>query len=452
MRFAFIAIPFSTLLLQAVDNVPMTNPKGMLAFHEQGYGHTVTWTRLSDGRILMSGSGRFRISTDRGISWSEEFKGKDPAGEEVDALCLASLSGKSVGSIEMRPTPGAKVRRDTQFLFRRSEDDGKTWSAPVVINHREPYAYALQDVLLRTSSGRLVFPVYASLGPYVQNRPYLGRYPGAPFAGGYLNGIFIRTDAHFHDPRFTASYAYYSDDEGRTWERSRNGELLITLGYGGAFDSTSEPSVTEISPGHLLMFLRTRLGRYYQSRSRDNGDTWSPPEPTQLAGTQAPAQIRTLPHSGHLLAVFTQQGPEEIRRGFIRTRLSSAVSRGRGGIWEFFQNVESIHQETHVEPGPIEIIRPTSVYPMVEGPALENDPRHVTPLPAGYGWWSYPSVLVLDDRVLISYSYGVHDTATGAIQKPNGSRLKVLPLSWFYGGREPSDNPELKKLGLPVKP
>lgn len=270
---------------------------------------------------------------------------------------------------------------------------------------------------------------------------------GTGFVGGYVNGNFVSTDAHFLDPHFGASYVFYSDDDGETWQRNRDGELLIVREPGGPFDATFEPSVTEVAPAKLFMIMRTNLGRYFQAWSHDDGETWTRPQPTQLAGTHAPAQVRTLPN-GHLLCVFTQQSEEEIRKGFVRTRLSSAISRTGGKLWEHFQNVESLHPEPFVPPGPIDNIRPEGCFSLTETGAIEGDARYVVPLPVGYGRWSYPSVLVLKDRVLIAHTYSWHDE-TGArrgVKDRSNARIKVLPLSWFYGGREPYGSPDLEDL------
>ncbi len=420
-------------------NVPMTRPQEALAIHEQQYGHTVTWVELDDGRVLMSGNGEFRVSDDCGLSWGEAFRATDSAGKTVAPEALVRLTGRTIGM--------AAVDAQGQLVFGRSDDHGRTWSAPVLVNP-QGRVHMYQDTLLRTGGGRIILPVYLSLG---QPGDFSWHREGAPFVGGYINGRWVSTDAHFNDPHFGASFVFYSDDDGQTWARSRNGELFILLGPGGPMEATYEPSVTEVSPGKLLMFMRANLGRYYQAWSYDCGETWTRPQPTQLAGTHAPAQIRTLPDTGHLLCVFTQQSEQEVRQGFIRTRLSSAVSRNGGGVWEFFQNVESIHEETHVEPGPIRNLQPEGGYPMREGAAFENDPQRVVPLPVGYGRWSYPSVLVLKDRVLMSHTYSWYDE-TAALQNPGGSRLKVLPISWFYGGQEPSENPTLQKLSAAPRP
>jgi len=410
-----------------MSNVPMTRPEEALAIHEQNYGHSLTFAGLEGGRIL--------LSTDGGITWSEPYRGVDEKGEPLtggSCASLVSLPGGAIGLATLRRRPDLPTNSDTEMVFRTSEDEGRSWSPPTVMNQCLLRAHALQDVMLRTQSGRIILPVYFGIGQGGWH------HEGAPFVGGYLGGNFVSTAAHFLDPHFGACYVLYSDDEGKSWQRNKDGELFIIMEYGGPCESTAEPSVAEVAPGKLMMIMRTRLGRLFQSWSEDNGETWSRPQPTQLAGTQAPGQLRRLPN-GHLLVVWTQQSEREIRQGFIRTRLSSAISRNGGGLWEHFQNVESLHEETHVEPGPIALVRPEGCYPVhPQMPAWECNPEYVVPLPEGYGRWSYPSVFVAEDRVLISHTYSVHDSTTGEVINPGGSKLKVLPISWFYGGDDPN--------------
>jgi len=416
-----------------MSNSPMTRPEGALAIHNQKYSHSVTFVGLEGGRILLSNGSKFSVSDDGGITWAEPYEGKEKDGSCFEGHCasLVNLSGGAIGLATMRQRPGATTSYEPEMVFRRSEDEGRTWSGPTVMNQCLLRAHALQDVMIRTESGRIILPVYLCIGQGSWH------HEGAPFVGGYLNGNFVSTEAHFFDPHFTASYVLYSDDEGKTWQTNRDGELLINLGYGGPVEETNEASVVEVTPGKLLMIMRTRLGRLFQCWSEDTGERWSRPQPTQLAGTHAPGQVRKLPN-GHLLVVWTQQSEREIRQGFIRTRLSSAISRNGGGIWEHFQNVESLHEETHVEPGPIAIVRPEGCYPILQTAAVECDPEFAVALPEGYGRWSYPSVFVGKDRVLISHTYSFHDSKTGEITNAGGSKLKVLPLSWFYGDDDPN--------------
>ena len=64
-----------------------------------------------------------------------------------------------------------------------------------------------------------------------------------------------------------------SDDQGKTW---RCVELPNSRGRVHA-------NVVELSPGHLVAFLRSREADWvYRSESLDNGDTWTSPLPTPL--------------------------------------------------------------------------------------------------------------------------------------------------------------------------
>ena len=427
-----------------MSNVPMTRPEEMLAFHD-GYFGGESFLGLEGERILFSSGTHFSISSDGGTTWSEPYQGVDEKGESFEGACvsLVNLSGGAIGMATRRVRPGSvNTVYESEMVFRTSEDEGKTWSPVTVMNQCLLRAHGLHDTMIRTSSGRIILPVYFGIGQGGFHQE------GAPFPGAYLNGNFVSTSAHFFDPHFCASYVLYSDDEGKTWQTNRDGEILIIMEHGGRWELTNEPTIVEVTPGKLLMLLRTRLGRFYQCLSEDNGETWTRPAPTQLAGTQVPAQIRKFPKTGHLLAVWTQQSEREIRQGFIRTRLSSAISRNQGGIWEHFQNVESLHEETHVEPGPLYTVRPEGAYG-APGGGVECDQEYVVPLPEDYGMWSYPAVFVAEDRVLISYWYFPCDSAG---QRSRGHRMKVLPLSWFYGGQDPaSENPTLDQIERHVR-
>ena len=306
---------------------------------------------------------------------------------------------------------------------------------------------------MRTSSGRLVVPAdtYYGQGIGPHNREI-------PITGKLARNQWVSTAAHFTDPHFGMVSVYYSDDDGRTWQRNKDGELFILNDWNSHFDFVEEPSLTETAPGKLLMFMRTALGRLYQAWSHDNGETWTRPEPTALAATTTPAQIRTL-STGHLLCVWNQESPEEVKQGFNRTRLSAAISRNGGSVWEFFQNIESIYENTRVEPGPIEPVRPVEMSFKPGTPAPERDGRYIKTAEK-HGWWSYPSVFVMKDRVLIAHTYSTFDDEPDKASVYRSSnrdemfnqKLKVLPLTWFYGGKEPADNPFLPKAYEPAQP
>jgi hypothetical protein len=111
-------------------------------------------------------------------------------------------------------------------------------------------------------------------------------------------------------------------------------------------------------------------------------------------------------------------------------------------------------------------VRPAEHYLPGGRPAPERDGTYITEFET-YGNWCYPSVLVMKDRVLIAHTYRLYaehetdaklvvDTSVGYVDQPTGKyicqKLKVLPLKWFYGGKEPCANPALREAYEPAKP
>ena len=453
----------------------MTRPEEAMAILETNYNHSSSFVQLDDGRILqvVLGAG-FVTSEDGGLSWSELQAPDhvDPIGGPHKCSChdtngdpvygcecsLVKLSGKnSIGLAARRTEVPSGVTygtgRTVHYLsFWRSDDNGKTWSPPVRMSPPGLSTVAYQDIFLRTHSGRIILPVCASLG----QSNGLNDSP-EPMSGRLYNNQWVSSAGHFFDARFSTVYFLYSDDEGRTWKKNTDGELIILLDRNAVYSYCNESSVTEVAPGRLLVFMRNGLGRIFQAWSNDNGETWTRPQPTGLASSTCPAQIRTLPN-GHLLCVWNQESEDEIKQGFNRTRVSAAISRNGGSVWEFFQNIASIHETTRVEPGSIRPVRPEEMYLEPGQPALERNAEFIQT--TSYNWkGSYPSVLVMKDRVLVTHTHTTFDEhpSKGMLinsQKSGGhnQKLKVLPLSWFYGGREPADNPFLKTAYEPAKP
>jgi hypothetical protein len=442
-----------------MSNVPMTMPELMLAEEETACGHSSTFAELDDGRVMHVAAAWRSYSEDGGLTWSDMVRDMvDANGDEVNGIALVKLSGKnSVGLVgksrrDPEPTTYAATPGATPIIFWRSDDGGQTWTEPVQMNAPGAVAHFYQDVFIRTSSGRIILPVYSSAG---QGHDRIG-----PSAGKLVRNQWVSTAGHFFDPHFSTSYVLYSDDEGRTWKRNADGDLMIILDWNATFSFVNEPSVTEVAPGRLLMVMRNGLGRLFQAWSNDDGETWTRPQPTSLASSTVPAQIRTLPN-GHLLCVWNQENHEEVKRGYNRTRVSSAISRNGGSVWEFFQNVQSLHETTRVEPGPIEPLLPAEqVFPPGH-PAAERESEHILTADV-HGRWGYPSVLVMKDRVIIAHTYsGYEDHPTKAQLIRNKTdhtgefitqKRKVLPLKWFYGGMEPANNPFLKEAYEPAKP
>jgi hypothetical protein len=418
-------------------NVPMTRPEEALAVHAPTVMAPSTFVELQDGRVLAAGhtgegaTSSFTVSDDGGLTWSDPVPRSDKNEDPIQAGGLVNLSGNGIGAAGV----AGWATTESRLLFWRSEDGGETWDAPIEITPDGRGVYIYQDMLLRTSSGRIILPTYGGLG----RRPRPDETPMAK-AGKLVNNEFRSTPAHYFDPLFSYVDSYYSDDDGRTWTRCPDGEMVIMMDPNATVSYVNEPTVCEVAPGTLLMMLRTGLNRLFQAWSYDNGETWTRPMPTSLASSTAPAQIGLLP-TGHLLCVWNQQSEEEILRGYGRTRMSAAISRNGGSVWEFFQNLDSLWEETRVEPGPVKRGGPAEYYYEPGVGAPERDPANVT-MASEYAYWTYPSMLILKDRVIIKYADG--NLSNGVI--------KVLPISWFYGGKEPADNPFLENPYAPASP
>ena len=152
-------------------------------------------------------------------------------------------------------------------------------------------------------SGRWLGAVVRHVRPEKSVRP---RHVGQ--RGGYA--VFEVGGAQ-HD---IEALIYYSDDEGKTWHRNANGQMLVTLDYSGQGHWTcSEPVAVEYAPNHLLMLYRTELGCLFQSWSSDDGTNWTQPRPTRLSADQSPAALKRIPGTNDLLVVWNQSKPHPVR-------------------------------------------------------------------------------------------------------------------------------------------
>jgi hypothetical protein len=78
MTLAPAPVPSQAASEEKGRDVPMTRAGEALAVLE-GIGGNGTFAELSDGRILFSsGGGRFRTSTDGGLTWPVSWQSKDP--------------------------------------------------------------------------------------------------------------------------------------------------------------------------------------------------------------------------------------------------------------------------------------------------------------------------------------------------------------------------------------
>ena len=408
---------------------------------------------LTDGRLMWAwGQGRDRplplmanFSDDMGKSWTDPQSLKLGSGEDLPGVMDVNLMRLASGAIGLvnrsRYEKGEfEAVHPAEISFSRSDDEGRTWSEPVAINRPGGREYLLNEVCTVLKDGRIIVPVYDYTGPRpaAANPKVFRRY------GEQFNTAARST--------MSSCYVYYSDDQGRNWQRSRNETFVVIEGGVGGNYAMGEPTVVELKDGRLLMLGRTNIGRFFQSYSEDRGQTWNEPSPAELACPPSPATLKRIPDTGDLLVIWNQLSRWEIMNGLFRHRLTCAVSKDEGQTWELHRNLESLDDTTRIEPTGLETVplgKPRQ--------PLDRLRYHRAP---GVLRYSYPSCTFVDGKAIITYGAavlgdpGIISTTSGLelseVAKKFGfaanptnpakflgnNKIRVLPTSWFYESPE----------------
>ncbi len=272
---------------------------------------------LQDGRLLYAttefmGSGSdfatARIvaveSADGGRTWSEPRVLQENVGKQnvmsvtLRRLTPSALPGAPLGCFYLvKNSPS-----DLDVYLKISTDEGRTFGEPLLVTDAPGYHVLNNDRITVLSSGRIIVPVASTED--------------------------VSTVNHFQ------CSCFYSDDQGRTWRRSRN---QVDYAKRGAM----EPEVLELAEDQLLMHFRTQLGHIAVSESHDSGVTWSTPKSWNVRAPEAPATLRRIPATGDLVLIWNDNYVAGKGHGGKRTPLTVAVSRDAGRTWTHQQNLET---------------------------------------------------------------------------------------------------------------
>ena len=136
----------------------------------------------------------------------------------------------------------------------------------------------------------------------------------------------------------------------------------------------------------------------------------------------SPARICRLPKSGDLMVLWNQVSREEIRKGFRRGRLSTAVSSDGGKSWHHFKNLAAMPSLANINHVPTD--------PDLS-PIVGDD--NVGAVPEDFALFHYPCISVVGDEVFISYTTVRYSLdKNGKVQPTGGSVTRILPEEWFY--------------------
>ena len=154
--------------------------------------------------------------------------------------------GKVIGNIYKDSSP-YQIHQTSHLWLIHSTDKGRTWQCPVditrqVADPRMKFLGTCPGVGLALTSGRLLFPIYYSIGDDYNKE----------------NVAVI-----------------YTDDEGKTFHRSRSinfgkDELIGDLEF-----NTSESQLVELNNGHVMIFVRNTSGKVLYAISKNMGETFS---------------------------------------------------------------------------------------------------------------------------------------------------------------------------------
>jgi hypothetical protein len=241
-----------------------------------------------------------RISDDRGKSWSDDKSVVfNEGGKNVMSVSLLRLQTGELALFYLRKYS----LQDCRPFMRISDDEAVSWSDPVGCITDEIGYYVLNnDRAVQLTNGRIVLPV--------------------------------AMHATVEQPQWNAAgkiMCYLSDDQGKTWWRSRKVEIGKNPKGQGAV--IQEPGVVELKDGQLMMFCRTDGGSQYVAHSTDAGDTWSELRPSPLASPRSPATIKRNPFNGNLVCVWNDHSGLHPFVNGKRTPLCLAISADEGQTW-----------------------------------------------------------------------------------------------------------------------
>ena len=256
---------------------------------------------------------------------------------------------------------------DNYNLLIYSDDDGKTWSKPLIVipSSRERCVHALDIQLWCDPMGRLhVYWVQNDTQPVPDVLPEANADQPLVTVDGYMFGDFRHTEWEiicdapdaaapvFSEPRcldagflrckplalkngawlnfnydqITDRYGYsVSFDAGKTYTRRYGAKKIFTM-----FD---EGMAYQKNDGSVRMFARCRAGELAESVSYDNGLTWSEAKLSGIVSADTRFFVARMP-SGRVILVNNDHPTQ-------RTNMTVSLSEDDGVTWKYRKCIDT---------------------------------------------------------------------------------------------------------------
>lgn len=252
-------------------------------------------------------------SADGGKTFRDEgviLKHEGEDGINIMSVSLLKMQNGDIGLFYLVRTTYSLMR----MYLRRSSDNAKTWGERVICTPQEGFFVVNNDRVTRLSNGRIIIPAAIHRKGYCVSPDEEGE--------GYLD---TRSDSTF----------FYSDDDGFTWKWAYG---KCTMPHNAHCNSgLQEPGVIELAPGFLWGWSRTEMYAQYEMFSRDNGLSWTSPEPSRFSSPNSPLSMKRR-DNGDIYAIWNPipnyNGRSEFSHASTwhggRTPLVIAVSRDNG--------------------------------------------------------------------------------------------------------------------------
>lgn len=374
MKLVFSIFTVLHFVVSAFAAEPVNTPQNSISITVEP---TKEHPRSSEGGFAALGSGRIifcytqfygggadhspaRIvcihSDDQGRTWSQPVVVvENEGGNNIMSVSLLRLASGKLAMFYLLKNSWI----DCRPRMRLSTDDGEAWSEAKSILDAPGYFVMNNDRVIQTRTGRII----------------------APLAFHRLRGSESQSSRSI-DFRGIAMWIY-SDDDGATWQESANWWALPMRSGTGV----QEPGIVELGDGSLFSWGRSDQGAQHGFRSTDDGKTWTPPEPTELQSPVSPASIRRIPGSDDLLALYNDHsGKFPFPKG-KRSPLVAAISSDGGKTW------------------PVRKL-------------IEGDPD---------GWYCYTAIHFVGDTVLLGHCAG--DSKFGTYL--GTLRIRRISLDWL---------------------